>query len=192
MQSSIINCEQLKTNNWQGGTTTQLFIYPPKADYANKNFNFRLSTATVNVEKSEFTSLPGVRRKLMILEGQTLLSHQNHHSKQLNKFDIDEFEGDWKTSSCGKCTDFNLMCTGKTKAELSALILDKNKMIHYPIHQSWDWFFVYVYSGKINIMLDLKKHTLKSKSLFVIKQFTKAKLNIEAIKKSELIFTKIK
>jgi environmental stress-induced protein Ves len=57
-------------NNWSGGITTQLAIYPKDANYKKQNFQFRISTATVEIEESVFTKLPGVSRKLMILNGE--------------------------------------------------------------------------------------------------------------------------
>jgi len=47
MQSTILHSANFKTSNWSGGTTTQLFIYPPTAEYLQRNFIFRLSTASV-------------------------------------------------------------------------------------------------------------------------------------------------
>lgn len=57
------------TSNWSGGTTTQLFIYPPEASYAARNFLFRISTATVETETSTFTDLTGFNRILLLLNG---------------------------------------------------------------------------------------------------------------------------
>ena len=52
---------------WIGGTTTQLAIFPATAEYTKFNFIFRMSTATVEIEESTFTFMPGVTRHLMIL-----------------------------------------------------------------------------------------------------------------------------
>ena len=68
-----------------GGTTTQLFIYSWNETYSNLQFDFRISTATVEVETSIFTQLPGVRRTLMVLDGTMELHHQHHHT---NNFKI--------------------------------------------------------------------------------------------------------
>jgi len=109
MGYSIITSHYLQPVSWSGGTTTELFIFPLTSDYHKRNFQFRLSTATVEKDKSDFTRLIGISRKLMVLDGKITLNHKDHYSRQINKFDVDEFEGDWKTSSIGKCTDFNLM-----------------------------------------------------------------------------------
>src|SRR5690606_31750336 len=98
------------TSRWSGGTTTELFIYPESASYAKRNFLFRLSTATVETETSLFTSLPYVSRTLMVLDGKTELTHKDEYVKMLYPFESDTFRGEWRTTSNGKCVDFNLMC----------------------------------------------------------------------------------
>jgi len=105
MNFHLIKADSVQQKSWSGGTTTELFIYPPAANYAQRNFDFRLSTATVEMEKSEFTRLPGYARKLMVLAGETTLHHQHQHTKTLQKFAVDAFEGNWKTTAAGTCTD---------------------------------------------------------------------------------------
>lgn len=191
MQSKILHSTNFKTSNWSGGTTTQLFIYPPTAEYLQRNFIFRLSSAKVNTETSDFTSLPGVSRQLMVLAGETLLTHENHHSKKLGKFDIDAFKGGWKTSSIGRCTDFNLMTKGKAYGELSANTIEKNHLSEYQTDKKLSWFFIYAFSGKTNIKSDQETLFLDQGSLLVIKQPDGTKIVIEGIEKSELIFAEI-
>ena len=48
--------EDFVTSKWSGGSTTELYIYPPQAVYREGNFKCRISSATVEVEKSDFTS----------------------------------------------------------------------------------------------------------------------------------------
>lgn len=113
---NVIKSKNHKTSEWSGGTTTELYIYPSESEYIKKNFKFRLSSARVYEEESTFTILPKIDRKLMVLEGELLLQHENHHTIKLKEFDQDSFCGDWKTKSLGKARDFNLMtsegCTG--------------------------------------------------------------------------------
>lgn len=45
----------------------------------------------------------------MVLQGELYLSHEGHHSTALKEFQQDSFRGDWKTTSRGRVTDFNLM-----------------------------------------------------------------------------------
>lgn len=107
----IIRRKDLTTTQWSGGTTTQLAIYPEAASYAERNFVWRVSTARVDAERSDFTSLPGVSRILMVLDGALRLEHAGRHEARLERFGQDSFSGDWNTVSYGRATDFNLMIT---------------------------------------------------------------------------------
>ncbi len=94
---------------WSGGTTTQLAIHPAKSSYLDRNFVWRLSSATVDVEESDFTKLPDYDRVLMVLKGETVLSYEGERVVRLKELEQDRFDGAWKTKSFGKITDFNLM-----------------------------------------------------------------------------------
>lgn len=124
----VITREQQKTSTWSGGTTTQLAIYPEDADYGSRNFIWRLSSATVEAEESVFTSLPGIDRIIMILEGEIELEHQGHYKKVLGKFEQDSFSGGWTTKSIGQATDFNLMMKEGCQGKLEAVILEKDEV----------------------------------------------------------------
>ena len=114
---NLIRKNEFQTSRWSGGTTTELLIYPEKAKYSERNFKWRLSSAKVEVDESDFTHLPGISRIIMIIDGKLILEHKGHHRAVLESFEQDSFMGDWDTKSLGKVTDFNLMmneeCTGK-------------------------------------------------------------------------------
>jgi len=191
MAFSIIKAKNFNTSNWSGGTSTQLYIYPKTADYKNRTFDFRLSTARVDLEESEFTPLPGVSRKIMILDGQIVISHKDHYNKELKRLDIDDFEGDWQTSSIGICTDFNLMTTGKTKGNLSACVLIENQELDYLIEKEFSDLFIYLYSGKISFNIDRETHILNQGELLVINKPEMENLQFSAHESSELIISMI-
>ncbi|WP_062059296.1 HutD family protein [Aquimarina longa] len=191
MEINSITSSQFKINTWSGGKTTQFYIYPPTATYQKLNFDFRLSMATVAIENSIFTTLPNISRTLMVLEGNITLNHENKYSKQLGKFDKDEFEGGWKTSCIGKCTDFNLMTSGDTKGTLAAINIKQNKNTQHPIHSKWDWIFMYIYSGKIEIDINTKTYSLNQGDLLVINKPENTNISINASENSILIVSEI-
>ncbi|MCZ4695687.1 hypothetical protein DWB61_12970 [Ancylomarina euxinus] len=192
MSFSIISADKFNTINWSGGTSTQLYIYPETADYGLRNFNFRLSTAKVEVEKSEFTSLPGVSRKIMILDGQIEISHKNHYKKELKAFDVDEFEGDWQTSSIGTCTDFNLMTRGETKGELSSLALSKNQTKDFSITDRQSKIILYLHFGKIAFNDERDNYILNQGELLIMDNLNPNNLKFIARMDSRLIISKIR
>jgi hypothetical protein len=113
--------EEQSVGTWAGGTTTQLAIWPPESDYIRRDFLWRISTAHVDLEESVFTSMPGFRRLLMVLEGKVQLNHQGRREVDLGAFGQDEFDGGWTTTSRGRCVDFNLMMAAECKGRLTAL-----------------------------------------------------------------------
>lgn len=113
----ILRTEDYNTTKWSGGTTTELFIEPENSVYAERDFTWRLSSATVETEESEFTSLPDYNRIIMSLEGGIRLSHNKGEWLELPVYTPHSFDGGDETVSVGKVTDFNLMlrkgvCTG--------------------------------------------------------------------------------
>jgi len=124
---NLIKKNDLITTNWSGGTTTQLAIHPENADYSDRAFNWRLSTATVEVDESNFTSLPDTRRLIMSLSGDLELIHENHHRCKLKAFEVDRFDGAWSTKSIGKVIDFNLMLKNDYYGDIKALSLSSKE-----------------------------------------------------------------
>ncbi len=191
MNCEIIRAKEFVKNTWSGGTTTQLFIYPLEAEYKKRDFLFRISTATVEVETSQFTMLPGVSRKLMVLDGKMKLVHENQYTQQLAKFEVDSFNGDWNTTSYGKCKDFNLMTTGKTNGELSALCIEKNEKIEFNISEFCHWVLIYNYTGNVEIYSDDVCYTLNAGDLFIVNEITTSTLLFAGIENSTLVISEI-
>ena len=125
-----ITQEEYRLSNWSGGTTTQLLIWPQNADYQSKDFSFRISSATVELEESVFTHLPKVHRFLSILDGELQLNVK-HDSEEnvltLKEKEIFEFEGDWEVKSKGQVRDFNLMLKDISMTENMLNIKAKKK-----------------------------------------------------------------
>ena len=191
MNNTVITPKHFSTKPWSGGSTTELFIYPPSSRYSERDFDFRLSTAAVEVEESDFTPLPTISRTLMILNGEMTLMHDNHHNKALGKFEIDRFDGAWKTSSFGKCIDFNLMTRGETSGSLQGLILSQDQNSDLKIEKSWNWLFIYAFRGHVNIKLDHQDYALQHGALLILDKPKPSTLQIQSVENSELVFCTI-
>ena len=70
-----------KTISWASGTSTELFVYPPDGDFQTRTFDYRISTATVEVEETNFSDFSGLTRILLILKGKLTLIHEGRYSK---------------------------------------------------------------------------------------------------------------
>jgi len=82
---------------------------------------WRISSARVESEESEFTSLPGIWRLIIVLEGDITLEYEHHHSVRLRPFQQDAFAGDWMTRSRGMVRDFNIMLSGACTGQMQAV-----------------------------------------------------------------------
>ena len=163
----IIKKEDLETKEWSGGTTTQLYIYPEDALYEKRDFLFRISTATVDIEESIFTKLPGISRCIMPLEGEMELNHKGHYAVTLKKFETDSFEGDWETTSKGKVKDFNLMTSKGIWGYIGSTILKENDVFSTKDMKDFTTLAIYIQKGNIKIESQ-KEHIYVSEGDFVI------------------------
>lgn len=110
------------TSRWSGGTTTELLIRPRGALYAQRDFLCRLSSATVDLDRSTFTALPDYDRLIATLEGTITLVHDGGAPLTLAPYEVHAFDGGSETISLGRCRDFNLMlCKGRAAGSLRAL-----------------------------------------------------------------------
>lgn len=99
-------------SRWSGGTTTELFIWPYGASYAERRFGIRISTATVEIAQSTFTKLPGVTRYIAPLgDGFTLKIGQNE-PEFIPHAAVKRFDGGENVICAGAGRDLNLMLSG--------------------------------------------------------------------------------
>ena len=114
------------TSTWSGGKTIEIAIRPEGAVYAGRDFLWRISSATVELEESDFTVLPDYDRLIAPLSGRMELVHRKAEATDdpgtgpflLSPYTVHSFDGGDLTHSKGQCTDFNLMlrkgkCTGR-------------------------------------------------------------------------------
>lgn len=109
MEWKLLTKDDYVTTNWSGGTTTQLAIAPEGAVYADRDFFWRLSSATVELERSDFTPLPDYDRLLAVLEGEIRLKIGPDEPFALASGRVAAFDGGVPVESRGRCVDFNLM-----------------------------------------------------------------------------------
>lgn len=108
-------------SSWQGGTTTQIAIAPDGAAYRDRDFLWRISSASVEADSSDFTPLPEYDRLICVLRGNMRLTHGGGETVTLSPYMVYGFDGAADTRSEGRCVDFNLMtrknmCRGSLEA----------------------------------------------------------------------------
>ena len=118
MKKRIYKEENYKLSKWSGGNTRELAIYPEKAEYLDRDFLWRLSSADSDKEESSFTKLPDYDRILMVLDGSVVLAHGEERTASLSAYEYDAFDGAIKTKCFGRLAkDYNLIyrkgCEGR-------------------------------------------------------------------------------
>jgi environmental stress-induced protein Ves len=172
-----------KTISWASGTSTELFVFPADGNFQTRDFDFRISTATVEVEETNFSDFSGLTRILLVLKGNLTLIHEDRYTKELNPFDQDRFDGAWKTRSKGKVQDFNVIFKENYDAEVNHFSLNENLIINLDskLH------FYFVFSGKFN----LNGQIVNAGDLIEITENEMEKLYFSFIEAGNIIETKI-
>lgn len=184
MSIQQFTADKRTTINWAGGTSTEMFIHPSNGSFTERNFLFRISTATVEVETSTFTFFEGITRHLMILKGQFELVHEGRYTKHLQPYDQDVFSGEWKTYSKGKVTDFNLMLKDGADGSLTHHSIAARDNSTFTA--STEYYFIYIASGTVTFN---NGNTAKAGDLLRIGKGTA--LNIDAQVASDLVVIEV-
>lgn len=166
--------EEFKTSLWSGGSTTELYIYPEDAIYKEGNFQCRISSATVEVERSDFTSLPGVKRYLSIFHGHLDMIHGEGEKVSLEPFQVDCFDGGVPTVSFGQVVDFNLMLKNGADGKMETAQISAGESFILEPEKGQNLLVVYVPVGKVKI----EDMQIETGELFICKNWSK-ELRIE-------------
>lgn len=147
----IIRKSELSANKWSGGTTTELFIYPPASSYALRDFDYRISTATVETERSEFTDLSGYQRILCVLSGELTMEFHADSGKpdtvKLLPLEQVSFPGDVKVVGFGKVTDFNIIYKPEHRASAEIIHFGENEECE--LASIRERYFIWVIEGEL-------------------------------------------
>lgn len=108
MEVEIIENQQLIPSTWEGGKTFEYFIFPRNALFKDRDFDFRMSSATLDKAPSLFTRFKGYHRFLIMLDNPLEMirngKRESHPAREIVEFNsADEIQ----SFSLGK--DFNLM-----------------------------------------------------------------------------------
>ena len=93
MEWKLLTQADQVTTTWSGGTTTQLAIAPEGAVYADRDFLWRLSSAKVELEHSDFTPLPDYNRLISVLHGELDMKIGDGARFGLEPFTLRSFDG---------------------------------------------------------------------------------------------------
>ena len=123
---TLLKSSDFQVSNWSGGKTKQLYLSPPTGHYGKRDFDYRLSTATVELAESQFSDLSGFHRILMSLDHALHLHNASRQEETvLAPFTPYVFEGSDSITSRGTCTDFNLIYSDHYQGQMIAISNDQ-------------------------------------------------------------------
>ena len=159
---TLLKSNDFQVSDWSGGKTKQLYLSPPTGHYGKRDFDYRLSTATVELAESQFSDLSGFHRILMSLD-HTLHLHNASRQEEtvLAPFTPYFFEGSDSITSRGTCTDFNLIYSDHYQGQMLA-ISDGQELSRDEAIQ-----FIYVLSDLMVTGTDLSSLNLKAGQLLI-------------------------
>ena len=165
----LLTSEDFKTTRWSGGSTTQIRICPPGADYAERDFLWRVSSAVVEDAFSTFTPLPDYHRLIATLEGTVTLRHDGGTPLRLAPFQVHAFDGGAATTSKGRCRDFNLMLRkGKAEGSLQAVLLAPGETVRLQPEEYAEEMLVFCAEGSCALSAGEDKLDLREQEAVVL------------------------
>ncbi|MEL3908374.1 MAG: HutD family protein [Treponemataceae bacterium] len=171
MKIKKISKDMFVQTNWSGGKTEEIFIYPESAEYSKRNFDVRISTATVELERSAFTILPKTKRIITPLSGRLklfeLVNDKELKLACLKPFEFFNFSGETPIISYGVCRDFNIMTSEKFSAETFLLNSTQPKLELV----SGELAFVFSYNVETSISVNDTVLKIEPMTFFLISEF---------------------
>ena len=164
---TLLKSNDFQVSDWSGGKTKQLYLSPPTGHYGKREFDYRLSTATVELAESQFSDLSGFHRILMSLD-HTLHLHNASRQEEtvLAPFTPYFFEGSDSITSRGTCTDFNLIYSDHYQGQMLA-ISDREELSQDEAIQ-----FIYALSDLMVTGTDLPSLNLEIGQLLIVEKET--------------------
>ena len=162
---TLLKSNDFKVSDWSGGKTKQLYLSPPTGHYGKREFDYRLSTATVELAESQFSDLSGFHRILMSLD-HTLHLHNASRQEEtvLAPFTPYVFEGSDSITSRGTCTDFNLIYSDHYQGQMLA-ISDREELSQDEAIQ-----FIYALSDLMVTGIGLSSLNLETGQLLIVEK----------------------
>lgn len=108
MNIQIIHKDLLTPITWNGGKTYEYVIHPVGTSYTNRDFDFRISCASIEKTPSCFTQFAGYRRYLVMVDT-NLSILRNGVNEQYKKNELFTFESSDVIQSFSLGNDFNVM-----------------------------------------------------------------------------------
>ena len=176
MHIEFIQKETVTANQWSGGQTREYSIYPKTAQYGDRNFAFRISSATIETIPSEFTKFEGYHRYLAMLDGKLDLTI-NEVDQHYENHELFTFKSTDTITSYSQGADFNLM--------LQDAIVDEVVAVRHESFQTNQPFILLFALAKGEVVINTQSFEMQSWDCILItneeERTVKVELNQQTI-----------
>ncbi|WP_313027387.1 HutD family protein [Soonwooa sp.] len=182
MKYTKISKHHISPSIWDGGKTFEYFIYPHETKYANKDFLFRISAASIEKEPSIFTRFENFQRFLVMLDNDLKIRRNDkieHYSQQ----DVFVFDSNDEIISHSLGKDFNVMVSKSITFSAVDILTEFSNSIA-------DFIFVFA-KVETEIQLNNRKITLKKDDLLVIENLSQQEISVKSQQNIICTFIKI-
>ncbi|QYJ75492.1 MULTISPECIES: HutD family protein [Shewanella] len=155
MPIHLVAAKDFVTNDWAGGSTTQLLIHPKGSSLAARDFEFRLSCARVE-QSGQFSDFSGYDRLLLVLDGAMKLSGSALSEARVQHADSSPWDFDGGLSVHAELTtavveDFNLFVPKGRLKLASRQQLAEHQRWHQAAEEGASVYGVFLRRGQVNI-----------------------------------------
>ncbi len=102
-----IKQSDITPTSWSGGKTWTYYIEPAGATLAERNFDIRISSASVELDQSTFSDFSGYTRYFSVLSNSVVLQI-NGDKQTVDQTSLIKFSGSDQVISYGKTRDINV------------------------------------------------------------------------------------
>lgn len=159
--------KDLIPNKWDGGEIFEYFIYPEESSYINRNFNFRISSASISKTPSNFTRFSKYCRYLVMLDN-SLNVERNSVNETYKKHEIFKFNSNDEIVSFSLGNDFNLMINEDVKNHQVRVCKDD-------CSSNANWIIIFALSEN-EIIINDEKYFLACNDCLIIQNFENNKV----------------
>ena len=164
-----ISKQNIQPNQWDGGLTYEYFIYPVDSNYGSRNFDFRISSATIEKVPSNFTQFQDYFRYLVMLDN-SLCIFRNNCNEEYVKHEIFKFDSSEKIVSNSLGNDFNLMISNRIQNH-ELIVFEGSKILNS------NWIILFAFN-ETNVFINQIEHKLISNDCILIENFEKFDVEI--------------
>lgn len=159
----VLDRSDYQISEWTGGETSQIKIYPEDSSLEERDFIFRISSATCPEEESPFSDFTGFNRYISSLDQVLVLDHEGEE-RRLNPYEVYFFDGADRVASKSAVRDFNLILKKGIRGSMRSKSLITTTSFNFKTGKN----LIFNYDSPLELEVDGRSSRLEEFSTIVI------------------------